>query len=87
VFTTLRVRYVVNMSSYFSHGRGRARLRALHVVVGATLVLVIYNPAVDAEQGRDLLRFVAVPALVLSGLAMWKLDELTGWLRTRRRRG
>jgi hypothetical protein len=49
-------------------------------------VLVIYNPAVDAEEGRDLLRFAVVPALVLSGLAMWKLADLVRMVRTRRRR-
>jgi hypothetical protein len=55
---------------------GRARLRAVHLLAAATLVFTVYNPALDTERGRSLLRFVVTPALVATGLAMWVLSDL-----------
>lgn len=59
--------------------RTRTLQRALHLLTGAVVMYAVYvPPAADAPLGIAV-RFVLLPGLVVSGLAMWK------WTRVRRR--
>jgi hypothetical protein len=44
-------------------------LRALHVVSAVALGVFIYF--MDGDSGNDLARFVAYPALTLTGVLLW----------------
>jgi hypothetical protein len=50
----------------------RTVLRWVHVVFGLPLVGLVYGPPAETEKYRPMFQYVFVPALVLSGLWMWK---------------
>lgn len=57
----------------------RKVLRALHLITGLALVAYVYLPA-PAEL-REVVRFLILPLLVLTGVAMWQAP----YLRRRRK--
>lgn len=57
----------------------RKALRAVHLITG--LALVAYAPA-PAEL-RDVIRFLILPVLVLTGVAMWQAPRLRRLRKTR----
>jgi hypothetical protein len=61
----------------------RSTLRLGHLVEGALLVAYVYTPLGDSDLGRLFVRVVVVPAIVTTGLLMWKLPGLRA--RARRR--
>ncbi|MFP5255810.1 MAG: hypothetical protein ACLGI8_08185 [Acidimicrobiia bacterium] len=54
----------------------RARVRLAHIGIAAFTTGVAYSPAFDAATVRDLLRFAVLPALALTGAALWALPTL-----------
>ena len=52
----------------------RKTLRAVHLVLGVTIILFAYGPHVAVMQ--DVIRVVVLPALVLTGIAMWQMPRL-----------
>lgn len=50
----------------------RAILRSIHIVFALPLLGYIYGPPAETVQYLPYFRFVYVPVVVLSGLAMWK---------------
>ena len=54
----------------------RARVRLAHVGVAAFTIGVVYSPSFDATTVRDLLRLAVLPALALTGAALWALPAL-----------
>lgn len=54
----------------------RTRVRLAHVGVAAFTAGVVYSPSFDASTVRDLLRFGVLPALALTGAALWALPVL-----------
>lgn len=63
-------------------GRQRKLQRAFHLLGGATLLAYIYVPA--AHELDDLVRFVVLPMLTLTGIAMWQTARLRRAIRTAR---
>jgi thiosulfate reductase cytochrome b subunit len=61
----------------------RKTLRLGHMVEGTLLVAFVYTPLGDWGPARLLVRVVVVPAIIATGLLMWKLPALRA--RARRR--
>lgn len=64
---------IVVMSSARSQ---RTWLRTIHLTFGGCLGATVYLPTAWVDPVRPLLALVVVPALVLSGLAMWQWPRL-----------
>ena len=58
--------------------RIRDRQRAAHLFTGTLLILYVYLPAVPASPAGWVIRWVALPLLVIDGILMWQ------WPRVRR---
>ena len=50
----------------------RSILRCIHVVFSIPIVGYVYSPFEELPNYAPIVRFVAIPALVLTGLWMWK---------------
>lgn len=50
----------------------RQRQRALHLVTGLALLVYVYAPGGAGEIYESLVRWVLLPALVATGVAMWQ---------------
>jgi hypothetical protein len=61
----------------------RKTLRLGHMVEGALLAAFVYTPLGDWDPARLLVRVIVVPAIIATGLLMWKLPALRA--RARRR--
>lgn len=54
----------------------RSRIRLAHIGIAAFTAGVVYSPSFDASTVRDLLRVAVLPALALTGAALWALPRL-----------
>lgn len=59
----------------------RKALRTVHLITGVALVAYVYLPA-PAEL-RDVIRFLILPVLVLTGMSMWQAPRLRRLARPR----
>jgi hypothetical protein len=50
----------------------RSILRSIHIVFGIPIVGYIYSPFKELPNYALVVRFVAIPVIVLSGFWMWK---------------
>ena len=50
----------------------RAWLRWTHAILGLCLAAYLYTPLHDDKLATDVARFILVPTLMLTGLAMWQ---------------
>ena len=50
----------------------RTIYRSIHIIFGLMILGYIYGPPEETLQYRDNFRFIFVPAIVLSGLWLWK---------------
>lgn len=50
----------------------RTLLRWIHILFALPLIGFIYGPPTETEQYRPYFQFIYFPAVVLSGLLMWK---------------
>jgi hypothetical protein len=57
----------------------RRMLRFAHLFLGAALVIYVYSPLHANPLFTDIIRYLAVPALVLSGVAMWQQGRISRW--------
>ena len=55
-----------------NQGSKRSILRWVHIVLGIPIIGYVYSPFENLPQYAGPTRFVFVPALVLTGLWMWK---------------
>lgn len=62
----------------------RDRLRISHLGEGTVLAAYIYSPLGDMAGPRAFIRFVLLPAMVVSGVVMWRLPALRSRLHARR---
>jgi thiosulfate reductase cytochrome b subunit len=53
-------------------GIKRAILRWIHIVLGVPIIGYVYSPFEEIPNYAPAVRFVFLPALVLTGLWMWK---------------
>lgn len=58
----------------------RTVARWVHVVFGIPVVGYIYSPFEQLPDYAPVVRFVAMPAIVLSGFWLWKGHVLRRWL-------
>jgi hypothetical protein len=65
----------------------RSTHRRLHLLVAAALGTFVYSPLRTVPTAVLAVQFVVFPALVLSGLALWRGGRLRAWWRTRGRTG
>ena len=61
----------------------RRQLRTAHLLEGVWLAGYVYTPLGDPGIFRLLTRLFVVPAIVATGLLMWKLPALRARSRTR----
>ncbi len=59
--------------------RLRRMLRIGHLVLGAILVIYLYAPFHADPLFTDIIRYLVVPALAVSGMAMWQQGRLSRW--------
>lgn len=57
----------------------RIILRWLHLVLSIPIIGFIYGPVSEIPEAVAMVRFVIVPAVILSGLWMWK----GAWIKRR----
>jgi len=58
----------------------RSILRWLHIVFGIPIVGYIYSPFKELPNYAPVVRYVALPIIVLSGLWMWKGHAVRGFI-------
>lgn len=57
-----------------SAAQQRKAQRAVHLVTGLVLIAYLYGPFDD--QLQDVVRFLVVPLLVVTGIAMWQAPRI-----------
>ena len=57
--------------------------RSAHLVEAAVLAAYLYTPVGEVEPARAFARFALVPAMLISGLMMWKVAALRRLWRVR----
>jgi thiosulfate reductase cytochrome b subunit len=62
----------------------RKLLRWLHLVLSIPLVGYLYGPVARIPRAAFAVRFVLFPLVVLTGLWMWKGQQLKRWVKKRR---
>ena len=55
-----------------SSGTQRSIIRCIHIIFAIPIIGYIYSPFDQIPNYAPVVRFVAVPAIVLTGLWMWK---------------
>jgi hypothetical protein len=66
-------------------GRQRRAQRAVHLLAAVVLFAYVYAPL--GSRHEDIVRFAALPALALTGIAMWQSARIRRALRSRRGTG
>jgi thiosulfate reductase cytochrome b subunit len=61
-----------NTANFMNRGITRSILRWTHIVFAIPIIGYIYSPFEEIPNYAPIVRFVAVPVIVLSGLWMWK---------------
>jgi hypothetical protein len=61
----------------------RRALRVGHIAVGVLLSIYVYSPLHADPLLTDIIRYLAIPAIVLSGVAMWQQDRISRWTARR----
>jgi hypothetical protein len=64
--------------------RQRRLQRAMHLLAGAALLTYVYLPA--GRGLEDSMRFLVIPLLAATGIAMWQAPRLRRALKSARRR-
>jgi hypothetical protein len=50
--------------------------RTIHIIAGSLLAIYIYSPWSSVEAFSFAIKWVALPILILSGIAMWQLVKV-----------
>ena len=61
----------------------RIVLRWVHIVIGLILLCYIYSPFSQYAPFRFVVKWVAVPVLVVSGIWIWKFAAFNKFFRIR----
>jgi hypothetical protein len=61
----------------------RRALRLSHIAVGVLLSIYVYSPLHADPLLTDIIRYLAIPAVVLSGVAMWQQGRISRWTARR----
>lgn len=63
--------------------RQRTVSRTIHIVAGLLLGTIVYSPSYVSAALIPIARFVAIPAVILTGLFLWKQAPIRAWFRGR----
>ncbi|HXB57924.1 MAG TPA: hypothetical protein VNU95_00055 [Candidatus Acidoferrales bacterium] len=55
-----------------SRDTSRTIFRWIHIVLGIPIIGYIYSPFKDLPNNAPVVRYVAIPVIVISGLWLWK---------------
>jgi hypothetical protein len=61
----------------------RRALRLGHIAVGVLLGIYVYSPLHADPLLTGIIRYLAIPAIVLSGVAMWQQGRISRWTARR----
>jgi hypothetical protein len=61
----------------------RRALRVGHIALGVLLSIYDYSPLHADPLLTDIIRYLAIPAVVLSGVAMWQQGRISRWTARR----
>jgi hypothetical protein len=64
-------------------GQLRRTLRAGHIVVGVLLSTCVYSPLHADPLFTDIIRYLAISVIALSGVAMWRQGRISRWAARR----
>ena len=64
-------------------GHLRRTLGAGHIVVGVLLSIYVYSPLHADPLLTDIIRYLAIPVIVFSGVAMWQQGRISRWTARR----
>ena len=64
-------------------GQLRRTLRAGHIVAGVLMSIYVYSPLHVDPLLTDIIRYLAIPAVALSGVAMWQQGCISRWTARR----
>ena len=59
----------------------RKIIRWLHIVISIPVIGYIYGPVAEIPRAATAVRWVIFPAIVLSGLWLWKGTVVKRWFR------
>lgn len=62
----------------------RSRQRLVHLLLGSALGVFVYSPLAAVPAVELAVQVVVFPALVLSGLLLWRGPRLRRWLARQR---
>lgn len=62
----------------------RSTHRLVHLLLAGVLGTFVYSPFATDPTFRLVVQVIAFPALVVSGLLLWRGPALRRWLRSRR---
>ena len=54
----------------------------VHLIAAPLLILQIYSPLGNIPEFTAIVRFVAIPFAVLTGLVMWQMPTVTKFLKS-----
>ena len=54
----------------------RNALRAIHLVIGALVVVYVYSPLGNVDWFESLVK-ISIPTLTITGLSMWQMPFIT----------
>lgn len=66
-----------------SNKRLRQTVRSAHLALGMMLGFFVYSPLREVGWYVLTVQALAVPLVILSGLALWQQPKLSSWLKRR----
>lgn len=61
----------------------RTTARTIHILVGLLLGTIVYAPSYVAAPLLPIAQFVGIPAVIITGLFIWRQAQIRSWLRRR----
>ena len=61
----------------------RTIARTVHIGVGLVLGTIVYAPAYVGAALIPIAQFVGIPAVIITGLYIWRQAQVRSWLRRR----
>lgn len=61
----------------------RTVARTIHITVGLLLGTIVYAPVYVGAVLVPIAQFVGIPAVIITGLYLWRQAQVRSWLRRR----
>ncbi len=69
--------------SAFTPRTQRTIARTIHITVGLLLGTIVYAPVYVGAVLIPIAQFVGIPAVIITGLYLWRQAQVRSWLRRR----